>query len=1035
MQNFGIEPLAPNDDREQWREISNLFSSCLDLSPDEQEAFLEDLQLTRPDLVSIVRGLLHDHRCKTRELMLGGSAVCGVPTLEIASQPTDAPGAKTLAGGNFRDFPKKLKRLFTLPASRYVFAFTNLLAFGFYIVACFLFWEYGTLSLDRGWEATPTNSGWIITEIRPSGPAAGKLQVGDPIVAVNDVGTDRVSLPFAMRAVRDDEHYRLRVTIGGVQRNITLQSKVRVDKHDAATIATNVCVSIFFTAAAILISFLKPDGRVARFGYAALMLTGLVSLRVAISVYEGFLHGPSLAAYTVLSIFGGIHLAVCYQFFWEFFSDLRGLRRNYHLVLPLYLWAFLISVSRPITLGVLNLPFVNAHSSFLAFRETSSLLYYIVVPVGICMVIALDYRKIKEPEACRRARWVVYGSFAGVLPFAAFRLVVLTSTLDGGWFSSDDRRFVYRFCAAAMAIIPLTTTYAILKHQIFDIQVAIRRGLQYVMFKRVLQALLVLPGVTLLTSLITQSQTTVADALWRNRLSLILILFLGLVLAFRSTLIRWLDRRFFREPYDGEKILRTLVDGVKRHSSLDELAQIVGTQIHTALHPSRFVVMLADECGDSLHGVYDSQPSEGKIFLATKSPLLLALRGHDEGEYLTHIRRVADTTDANRLITLGIQYVVPLVSAADDIIGLLLFGPKLSDEIYTAADRKLAAALAGQMSIANELKARSYFRQCPLCNRCFDADITKCSVDGEKLEEKLQITRTIENRYRLESFIGEGGMGAVYQAVDMLLKRPVAIKILKQKLSIRKDMLSGPERALRERAEREAIAALELHHPNIISTYHFAIRDDGFAYFVMEYIAGETFRSALSRGPHDPSCIATWFDQLLQGLHTAHVAGIVHRDLKPENLLVQDDQDGTSIKILDFGIAKLTANSESRELTTPGSLMGSLHYMSPEQLYGEPVDERTDLFSVGIMLVEALTGHLPFAGDSLSAKILSLAHTDVQLPSVTDSDQLLNQALRKCLARKPGDRYSSAAELRQVVIPLIRAYSGHAGPDQAAANA
>ena len=256
------------------------------------------------------------------------------------------------------------------------------------------------------------------------------------------------------------------------------------------------------------------------------------------------------------------------------------------------------------------------------------------------------------------------------------------------------------------------------------------------------------------------------------------------------------------------------------------------------------------------------------------------------------------------------------------------------------------------MAIAKELQASAYLRQCPRCNRCFDTDVTKCAADGEDLQKTLQIARIIENRYRLDCFIGEGGMGAVYQAVDMLLKRPVAIKILKEKLSIRKS--NGPDRVQRERAEREAIAALQLNHPNIVTTYHFAIRDDGFAYFVMEYIAGETFRSILLRGPHDPCVIAAWFDQLLEGLHAAHLAGIVHRDLKPENVLIKNDHDGRSIvKILDFGIAKLTVDTQSPELTTPGSLIGSLHYMSPEQLYGEPVDERTDLFSVGVMIVEA----------------------------------------------------------------------------------
>jgi eukaryotic-like serine/threonine-protein kinase len=271
----------------------------------------------------------------------------------------------------------------------------------------------------------------------------------------------------------------------------------------------------------------------------------------------------------------------------------------------------------------------------------------------------------------------------------------------------------------------------------------------------------------------------------------------------------------------------------------------------------------------------------------------------------------------------------------------------------------------------------------------FDAQQSKCEDDGSDLILSLPIGRLVANRYRLERLIGKGGMGAVYKAQDLTLNRPVAIKILIEG-KLHSDLWL-------KRVYREGKAAARLNHPNIISTYDFGVSDAGVAYLVMEFVAGETLRTALSRGPITPANAATWFDQLLSAVEAAHRAGIIHRDLKPENVLIGSDSSGSPVvKVLDFGIAKmLFDDQDASELTLPGSVLGSIQYMSPEQVSGQPVDARSDIFSIGVMIYETLTGRLPFSGNTYTERIISLLQMNVSLPGTNKWDILLSNAVQK----------------------------------------
>ena len=254
------------------------------------------------------------------------------------------------------------------------------------------------------------------------------------------------------------------------------------------------------------------------------------------------------------------------------------------------------------------------------------------------------------------------------------------------------------------------------------------------------------------------------------------------------------------------------------------------------------------------------------------------------------------------------------------------------------------------------------------------------------------------------------------EAADLRLKRKVAIKlVMASKI--------GDPGALR-RLGREARALARLSHPNIVATYDFGMIETEAAYLVMELVSGTTLRAEITQGGTAPAVAADWFNQLLGGVKAAHAAGMIHRDLKPENVLISPLADEKrQVKIADFGIAKWSLpGSESTNLTEPGIVVGSFHYMSPEQLCGQTVDERSDIFSVGVMVFEVLTGQTPFKGKTYTERIISILQESPQFESVLPGAPDLHAVLRKCLAKDAAERFASAAQLQTEIVPLIARY-------------
>jgi len=267
--------------------------------------------------------------------------------------------------------------------------------------------------------------------------------------------------------------------------------------------------------------------------------------------------------------------------------------------------------------------------------------------------------------------------------------------------------------------------------------------------------------------------------------------------------------------------------------------------------------------------------------------------------------------------------------------------------------------------------------------------------------------------YRLESRIGGGGMGEVYRARDSRLGRTVAIKVLLSHIAA--------DEPARERFEREARVVARLSHPHIctlhdIGTYRAPSGQGPVPYLVMEFLDGETLADRLAKGPLPVDEALGWAIQIASALDTAHRAGIVHRDLKPRNVMLTS----AGAKLVDFGIAKTTASPApgasltlDSELTTPGTIVGTVHYMAPEQLEGLPTDARTDLFAFGCVLYEMLSGKKAFegrSGASLMTAILAQEPTPLGalVPSLPNG---VEGIIGRCLAKSPDDRWASATEL------------------------
>ena len=281
----------------------------------------------------------------------------------------------------------------------------------------------------------------------------------------------------------------------------------------------------------------------------------------------------------------------------------------------------------------------------------------------------------------------------------------------------------------------------------------------------------------------------------------------------------------------------------------------------------------------------------------------------------------------------------------------------------------------------------------------------------------------LRGRYRLVGLVAGGGMAQVWEAVDEVLTRAVAVKVLHGHLAL--------DESVQERFRREAVAAARLAHPNVVATFD-AGEDGGTSFIVMELVRGRNLRAVLTEeGPLPPAAVAAIGIQVADALAHSHEAGIIHRDVKPANVLVCDPEPGGTdplprVKVADFGIAR-AAMHDGTSLTAPGALIGTAKYLSPEQIGGRPPDARSDVYALGVVLYELVTGRAPFVGETEVATAIAHLHDQPLRPRQVRPGipRSLEAIVWKAMARDPDARFQSAGELGQALRDL------ELGPDDA----
>jgi serine/threonine-protein kinase len=279
------------------------------------------------------------------------------------------------------------------------------------------------------------------------------------------------------------------------------------------------------------------------------------------------------------------------------------------------------------------------------------------------------------------------------------------------------------------------------------------------------------------------------------------------------------------------------------------------------------------------------------------------------------------------------------------------------------------------------------------------------AAGGKDIAQDPILDTTIDGRYAIEARLGEGGMGVVYKARHVLIDKPVAIKILRKE--------AAQDTASVQRFIQEAKSASKINHSNIVDITDFGVLADGHAYFVMEFLQGQTLAQAIQEGPIESARVCTIGAQVSRGLNAAHVKGIVHRDLKPENIfLLEREGQKDYVKIVDFGIAKVGGG---QKLTQVGMVLGTPEYMSPEQATGQETDHRVDQYALGCIMYEMLTGTVPFLGERPAQTLTKHVFEPVIPPRKRKPELKISAAVEsvvmRTLAKKPEQRFPSMREL------------------------
>jgi hypothetical protein len=620
---------------------------------------------------------------------------------------------------------------------------------------------------------------------------------------------------------------------------------------------------------------------------------------------------------------------------------------------------------------------------------------------GSATLLIASVRAATDITDRRRASTLLAGVAFGGVGLLIFALA-LGLQQTGMFFPSDALLYptILMFCA-----LPLSFAYAMLRHRLFDLRIIVRLGLQYALARGMILALVPLAIAALVADVLLHGdqplRAVLVDRGWTYGVIAALTLF---AYSQREQWMAALDRRFFRERYAAQQILREVVEDVGRAPDLDTAAKNVVARIDAAIHPTIAAVMRKPKAADAFVASAVAPATAAIAPLDATSAIATIVRALARPVVIgTELRRDLPAHDQVWLQKTDAEIIVPIVtdSAGDQVV--LLLGPRRSEEPYSREDLDLLGAIAASLAL--------------LAKR--PSDVTTTST---------MAPRRVVNRYRLEALIGEGGMGVVYAAIDETLGRPVAVKLVREE-----QLRSGGGL---ERFQREARLAASLSHPNIVTVHDFGIDESGTPYLVMERLLGRSLRTAMRaerRIPWDRT--VSIVQGVASAIEAAHARGMIHRDLKPENVFLTrmlemsrpPDAQGSNSnfassnievpKVLDFGIAKTTAaTSETTSFATAsGALVGTIAYMSPEQLAGGKPEPAWDVWALTVIAYEMLSGAHPFgaaagSGGMAIAKAAAIRSSAPDLPK--EVEVFFDRALALEPTWRPATASALAADLR-----------------------
>ncbi|HTP69083.1 MAG TPA: protein kinase [Dongiaceae bacterium] len=645
--------------------------------------------------------------------------------------------------------------------------------------------------------------------------------------------------------------------------------------------------------------------------------------------------------------------------------------------------------------------------------------------VLVIIILPVNYWRLETQTDRRRFRVLVFGALTAMLFYLPRVIGTALLNVSPGFYAFFSQPVINIIYTAGMLTLPFSFAYAILKQRLFDVRVIIRRGVQYALARRVLLAIPIVAIALLLINVLAHGKEPLFTVLRTHAATYIAIAALAaLALTQRQNWLDALDRRFFRDKYDAQQLFHEIVEEIRHADTVEEVAPRVVSRVAEGLHTSG-CGLLQRKPGEPSYRVLAAAPAGSlNTDLPATNKLIPLVRTLECSVPITQVGsgwlgQQLPTVDKEFLQKAHIELLVPVALKEGSNEALLVLSAKLSEEPYGKEDIALLENVAGALALLlmrqASIRPGRAFEECPVCGNCYDTGTTHCAKEGTALT-LVASPRHMGGRYRLDARLGQGGMGKVYRATDMSLNREVAVKMIR-------DEFFADGKAI-EKFRQESQLTGSFTHPNVVTVFDFGVESAHRVFLVMELLEGLTLRQELrSKKRLDPARTLELFEGICAGVGAAHGRGLIHRDLKPENIFLARKGPDEIVKVTDFGIAKALPHSpdETRDTIT-GALVGTMRYMSPEQLRGRSISPRWDLWALAVMAYESLCGAPPFAGDdmaALQASILDVSFFSVQ-ERLPDAPQSWQAFFENTFAPREEKRASTVAEFWQGLQDCVR---------------